>query len=71
MNPLKLLEQTNDTTTVNGVPRGMTQEIVSYFTSKGIRVMLSIGGITYTKDWNTALAKDAAATRACGCRRGG
>ncbi len=60
VNPLKLLKQTNDTTTVNGVPRGMTPEIVSYFTSKGIRVMLSIGGITYTKDWNTALAKDAA-----------
>ena len=38
----------------------MTPEIVNYFTSRGIRVMLSIGGITYTKDWNTALAKDAA-----------
>lgn len=60
VNPLKLLNQTNDATTVDGVPRGMTPEIVSYFTSKGIRVMLSIGGITYTKDWNTALAKDAA-----------
>jgi hypothetical protein len=37
----------------------MTADIVNYFTSKGIRVMLSIGGITYTKDWNTALATNA------------
>jgi hypothetical protein len=60
VNPLKLLAGTNDATTVNGIPRGMTPEIVGYFTSSNIRVMLSIGGITYTKDWNTALAKDAA-----------
>ena len=56
MNPLRLLNGITDTTTVDGVPKGMTQEIVDYFKSKGIRVMLSIGGITYTKDWNTALA---------------
>jgi hypothetical protein len=30
--------------------------VVNYFTSKGIRVMLSIGGITYTSDWDTALS---------------
>ena len=30
----------------------MTPEIVDYFTSRGVRVMLSIGGITYTDDWN-------------------
>ncbi|GAA1365721.1 hypothetical protein [Catellatospora chokoriensis] len=56
VNPLKLLNQTTDAATVNGVPRGMTQEIVNHFTSRGIRVMLSIGGITYTDDWDTALA---------------
>jgi hypothetical protein len=28
---------------------------VNYFASRNIRVMLSIGGITYTKDWDTAL----------------
>jgi len=33
---------------------------VSYFTSHGIRVMLSIGGITYTNDWDTALATNGA-----------
>ena len=58
--PYKLLHLTNDATTVNGVPRGMTPEIVSYFTGRGVRVMLSIGGITYVDAWNQALAEDAA-----------
>jgi hypothetical protein len=56
VNPLKLLNKTNDAGTVNGVPRGMAPEIVNYFKSRGIRVILSIGGITFVKDWNTALA---------------
>jgi hypothetical protein len=34
----------------------MTPEIVNYFKSRGIRVILSIGGITFVNDWNTALA---------------
>ena len=55
VNPLKLLNQTNDSQTANGVPIGMNSAIVSYFTSHNIRVMLSIGGITYTNDWDTAL----------------
>jgi hypothetical protein len=59
VNPLKLLDGTTVGAPLNGIPVGMTQDIVNYFTSKGIRVMLSIGGITYTNDWNTALAKDA------------
>jgi hypothetical protein len=59
VNPLKLLNKTTDSGNLNGVPRGMTPEIVNYFKSKGIRVMLSIGGITYTDDWNTALATNA------------
>ena len=42
--PLKLLDKTNDSQTVNGVPIGMTSAIVSYFTAHNIRVMLSIGG---------------------------
>lgn len=56
VNPLKLLNQTNDSQTANGVPIGMNSAIVSYFTSHNIRVMLSIGGITYTNDWDTALS---------------
>jgi hypothetical protein len=60
VNPLKLLDGTTDATTLDGVPRGMTREIVEYLTSQGVRVMVSIGGITYTKDWTTALGMDAA-----------
>jgi hypothetical protein len=56
VNPLKLLNKTNDSQTVNGAPIGMNAAVVSYFTSHNIRVMLSIGGITYTDDWDTALA---------------
>ena len=56
VNPLKLLQQTNDAQTVNGVPIGMNGAVVSYFTSHNIRVMLSIGGITYTSFWDQALA---------------
>jgi hypothetical protein len=60
INPLRLLNQTTDSGDLNGLPRGMTSQIVSYFTSHGIRVMLSIGGITYTGDWDTALATNGA-----------
>jgi len=61
VNPLKLLNSTTDATTLNGVPRGMTTDIVNYFTSRGIRVMASIGGITYTNDWDTALGTNGTA----------
>lgn len=60
VHPLRLLRKTTDTTTLDGVPRGMTAEIVNYFKSRGIRVMLSIGGITYTDAWNQALAENPA-----------
>lgn len=36
----------------------MNAAVVNYFTSHGIRVMLSIGGITYTGDWDTALTQN-------------
>lgn len=60
MHPYKLLQRTTDATTVDGVPRGMTPEIVGYFKARGIRVMLSIGGITYTDAWDQALTENAA-----------
>jgi hypothetical protein len=60
VNPLRLLNQTNDAGDANGVPIGMNSAVVSYFTSHGIRVMLSIGGITYTNDWDTALSTNPA-----------
>jgi hypothetical protein len=56
VNPLRLLNRTTDAQTLDGVPRGMTSTVVSYFTSHNVRVMLSIGGITYVDDWNSALA---------------
>jgi hypothetical protein len=56
VHPLRLLNRTTDAQTLNGVPRGMTPEVVNYFKSRGVRVMLSIGGITYTDAWNQALA---------------
>jgi hypothetical protein len=56
VHPLRLLNKTTDAGTLNGVPRGMTPEVVNYFKSRGVRVMLSIGGITYTDAWNEALA---------------
>src|SRR5947207_1690357 len=59
VNPLRLLNKTTDAQTLNGVPRGMTADVVNYFAAKGVRVMLSIGGITYVDDWNTALATNA------------
>jgi hypothetical protein len=60
VNPLRLLNGTNDSGDANGVPVGMNAAVVNYFTSHGIRVMLSIGGITYVNDWNTALTQNAA-----------
>jgi hypothetical protein len=56
VDPLKLLNKTNDAQTVNGVPIGMNSQIVSYFTSHNIRVMLAIGGITFVSNWDTALS---------------
>lgn len=54
--PLKLLNLTTDSQTSQGVPIGMTSDIVNYFKSHNIRVMLSIGGITYASYWDQALA---------------
>src|SRR5258708_2289642 len=58
--PLKLLNKTTDSQTLNGVPLGMNSPVVSYFTAHNIRGMLSIGGITYTTYWDPALAQNAA-----------
>ena len=58
VHPLRLLNRTTDAQTLNGVPLGMTPAIVKYFKDHGIRVMLSIGGITYVSAWNQALAQN-------------
>ncbi len=57
--PLKLLNQTTDSGDSNGVPVGMNAAVVNYFTSHNVRVMLSIGGITYTTYWDQALTQNA------------
>lgn len=59
VHPLKLLNHTTDAGNLNGMPRGMTPAIINYFKSYNIRVMLSIGGITYTDAWDEALKADA------------
>ena len=60
VHPYRLLKKSTDGQTLNGIPRGMTSTIVNHFKSRGIRVMLSIGGITYTSAWNQALSENAA-----------
>ena len=57
--PLKLLNKTTDSGDANGVPVGMNSAVVNYFKSKNVRVMLSIGGITYTTYWDQALTQNA------------
>src|SRR5438132_3858558 len=59
VHPVKLLGKTTDSQTLNGIPVGMTSDVVNYFKSRGVRVMLSIGGITYVKPWEQALATNA------------
>ncbi|MEW1908211.1 hypothetical protein AB0442_07095 [Kitasatospora sp. NPDC085895] len=59
VHPLKLLNGTTDATTLDGVPRGMDQAVIDWFKSHGARVMLSVGGITYTDAWDQALAQNA------------
>jgi len=58
VDPVKLMNRTNDSTTVNGIPIGMTTAVVNYFQSKGIRVMMSVGGFSYTKNWDKALGNN-------------
>ena len=55
VNPVKLMNLTTDSGDVSGIPIGMTTAVVNYFQSKGVRVMMSIGGFSYTKNWDKAL----------------
>ena len=56
VHPLRLLNKTTDAATSQGIPIGMSQAVVDYFKTRGVRVQLSIGGITYVDAWNQALA---------------
>ena len=55
VNPVDLMNLANSSNTVNGIPIGMNSAVVNYFQSKGVRVMFSIGGIRFVKDWDKAL----------------
>lgn len=58
VDPVKLMNLTNDSTTVNGIPIGMNTAVVNYFQSRGVRVMMSIGGASFTSHWNKALGNN-------------
>jgi hypothetical protein len=60
LKPMELLNGTNNGAFTNGIPTGMTRDVVNYFKNHGIRVLLSMGGVTYTDSWNQALVTDAA-----------
>jgi len=56
VDPLALLQQTTNSITLNGIPRGMTKNVVNFFSSKGVSVQISIGGAAYTSNWDQALS---------------
>jgi hypothetical protein len=58
VNPHKLMNLTTDSTDTKGIPNGMNTAVVNYFESKGMRVMMSIGGFSYIKDWDKALGSN-------------
>ena len=58
VNPVDLMNLTNNSTTTNGIPIGMNTAVVNYFQSKGVRVMFSIGGIRFVKNWDKALSSN-------------
>ena len=56
VNPVKLMSLTTDSADTNGIPIGMNTAVINYFESRGVRVMMSIGGASFTKDWDKALS---------------
>jgi hypothetical protein len=60
LKPMELLNGTSNGAFTDGIPTGMTKAVVNYFKDHDIRVLLSMGGVTYTDSWNQALVTDAA-----------
>jgi hypothetical protein len=56
--PVKLMNLTTDAGDTNGIPIGMNAAVINYFQSRGVRVMMSIGGASYKKDWDSALSSN-------------
>jgi len=59
LKPMELLNGTSNGAFTDGIPTGMTRDVVDYFKNHQIRVLLSMGGVTYTDSWNQALVTDA------------
>ena len=58
VDPVKLMNLTTDSGDTNGIPVGMNAAVISYFQSRNVRVMLSIGGASYRKNWDKALSSN-------------
>jgi hypothetical protein len=58
VDPVKLMNLTTDSTTTKGIPIGMNTAVISYFQSRGVRVMMSIGGASFRKNWDKALSSN-------------
>src|ERR1700688_5050967 len=56
VDPVKLMNKTTDSGDANGIPVGMNTAVINYFQSRGVRVMMSIGGASYRKNWDKALS---------------
>ena len=56
VDPVKLMNHTNDSGDTNGIPVGMNTAVINYFQSRGVRVMMSIGGASFKKNWDKALS---------------
>src|SRR5260370_38453643 len=58
VDPVKLMNKTTDSGDTNGIPVGMNAAVINYFQSRGVRVMFSIGGASYRKNWDKALGSN-------------
>jgi hypothetical protein len=56
VDPVKLMNLTTDSGNTNGIPIGMNAAVINYFQSHGVRVMMSIGGASFRKNWDKALS---------------
>jgi len=57
LDPLAIVSQITDERTLEGIPKGITSDVVNFFQSRGVNVMFSVGGEAYTDDgrWDQAL----------------
>src|SRR5580692_9916436 len=58
VDPVKLMNLTTDSGDTNGIPIGMNTAVINYFQSRGVRVMMSIGGASFRKNWDKALSSN-------------